>query len=81
MYWSLRCALCATSSTFLLRLLLVQFPEEKENRAVEMAGHNDSLIHRDVAIFQHLPGPLHALRESCPNVRPKYSAGEKKAAP
>ena len=43
---------------FLLRLLLVQFPEEKENRAVEMAGHNDSLIHHDVAIFQHLPEPL-----------------------
>ena len=63
---------------FLLRLLLVQFPEEKENRAVEMAGHNDSLIHHDVAIFQHLPEPL---RESCPNVRPTYSRGEKKAVP
>ena len=63
---------------FRLCLLLVQFPEEKENRAVEMAGHNYSLIHHDVAIFQHLPEPL---RGSCPDVRPTYSRGEKKAVP
>ena len=43
---------------FYLALLLVQFPEEKENRAVEMPGHNYSLIHRDVAILLHLPEPL-----------------------
>jgi hypothetical protein len=63
---------------FLLRLLLVQFPEEKENRAVEMAGHKYSLIHRDVAIFQHLPEPL---RESCPRIWPTHSTGERKAIP
>jgi len=63
---------------FLLRLLLVQFPEEKENRAVEMAGHNDSLIHHDVAIFQHLPEPL---RELCPKIGPTYSRDERKAVP
>jgi hypothetical protein len=63
---------------FRLRLLLVQFPEEKENRAVEMAGHNYSLIHHDAAIFQHLPEPL---RESCPRIWPTYSTGERKAVP
>ena len=63
---------------FYLALLLVQFPEEKENRAVEMAGHNDSLIHHDVAIFQHLP---ELLREYSPRTRPTYSTGEKKAVP
>ena len=62
---------------FLLCLLLVQFPEEKENRAVEMAGHNDSLIHHDVA-FQHLPEPL---RELCPKIGPTYSRDERKAVP
>ena len=55
-----------------------QFPEEKENRAVEMAGHNDSLIHHDVAIFQHLPEPL---RELCPKIGPTYSRDERKAVP
>ena len=63
---------------FLLRLLLVQFPEDKENRAVEMEGHNDSLIHHNVAIFQHLPGPL---REYSPTTQPKYSTGEKMVVP
>ena len=63
---------------FLLRLLLVQFPEEKENRAVEMAGHNYSLIHRDVAILLHLPEPL---RESSPRIWPTHSTDERKAVP
>ena len=63
---------------FRLCLLLVQFPEEKENRAVEMAGHNYSLIHHDVAIFQHLPDPL---CEYSPKTQPKYSKDERKAVP
>ena len=63
---------------FRLCLLLVQFPEEKENRAVEMAGHNYSLIHHDVAIFQHLPDPP---CEYSPKTRPTYSRDERKAVP
>ena len=59
---------------FLLRLLLVQFPEEKENRAVGMAGHNNSLIHHNVATFQHPPGPL---REYCPKIRQAHPKGER----